>query len=58
MARDASQDMGQPGAWIDVAQLDRYDECVDGSGALAAPIRVAEQPRLELSRTPADMRVR
>jgi hypothetical protein len=38
MISDAAQDIGQPGAGIDVVQLSCGDERVHGSGALPAAI--------------------
>jgi hypothetical protein len=44
MLRDAGEDVGEPGLWIDIVELGGDDQAVEAGGALAAPIRAAEEP--------------
>ena len=46
MVGDPAQDVGEPGARVDVVQLGGDDERVHGCGAVAATIASREQPRL------------
>src|SRR5580658_582811 len=44
VAGDAGEHVGQPGLGIDVVHLRSDDQAVHGRGAMAAPIRPAEEP--------------
>ena len=46
MLGDALEHIGQPGLRVDVVELGRPDQGVDGGSALAAAIRATEQPCL------------
>jgi hypothetical protein len=46
MIMDACQDVGEPGARIDVVQLGGDDDAVDGGSPFAATVGSAEQPCL------------
>jgi hypothetical protein len=43
MIRDASENIGQIGLWIDAAHLRGFDDGVDTSGALSAGIGATEE---------------
>jgi len=46
MVGDAGQDIGQPGARVNVVQLGGVDQRVHGRGAVTAAVTAREQPRL------------
>ena len=44
MTRQAREDIGEPGTWIDVIELAGLDERLDGGGALTAAVGTGEGP--------------
>src|ERR1700674_5388405 len=50
---DAAAHIGEPRLGVCTIELGRGDEGVNASGALAAPVRAGEEPRLPADRDPA-----
>ena len=44
MVIDASQDIGEPGTWVDIIEFGGGDQGVDRRSALAAAVGTGEQP--------------
>ena len=44
MLGDALEHIGQPGLWVDLIELGRPDQSVEGGSALAAAVRAGEGP--------------
>ena len=44
MGSNPGQDIGEPSLRVDVVHLGRYDEAVQGGGAMTAAVGAAEHP--------------
>jgi hypothetical protein len=53
MIGDATQDVGEPGLWVDAVELGGLDQREHRSGALAAAVGASEQPGLAADCDPA-----